>query len=85
MFGLLFVRDTTAAGSSTGKYGGAATFSANSNGTLYGSVVVQGTATKLNGTTAIIYNSTVMRGINTSGGKNPAAPLPGSWTDRYSY
>lgn len=86
MFGLLFVRDTTAAGSSTAKYGGAATFNANSNGTLYGSVVVQGTATKLNGTTAIIYNSTVMKNLNPpGGGKNPSAPLPGSWTDRYSY
>jgi len=85
MFGLVFVRDTTAAGSSTANYGGAATFTANSNGTIYGSVVVQGNAAKLNGTTAIIYNSAVMKGLGGGGGKNPAAPLPGSWTDRYSY
>jgi len=84
VFGIVFIRDTTAAGSST-SYGGTANFVGHSTGTIYGAMVVQGTASKINGTSAIVYNGqilTALAGLNTL---NPAGPLPGSWTDRYAY
>jgi hypothetical protein len=84
MFGILFIRDTTAAGSST-SYGGTATFVGHSTGTIYGAMVVQGTASKINGTSAIIYNGNVISALGALNPLNPAAPVPGSWTDRYAY
>jgi Tfp pilus assembly protein PilX len=84
LYGMLFVRDTTAAGSST-TYGGAANFVGHSTGTIYGAVVVQGHASKINGSSAVIYNQTVMSTLLNLTPMNPAAPVPGSWTDRYAY
>jgi len=87
VFGMIFVRDTSCpAGSSNGcttSVGGAADFQSDGL-TVYGSVVIQGTATKVNAGTRIIYNSTVMAPL-ADPWKSPASPLPGSWTDRYAY
>jgi hypothetical protein len=83
-FGLVFVRDTTSPGSAT-KWGGAADFTANSTGVIYGSVVSQGTISKFNGTAGVIYNGTVMDNLLKLPSMMSAAPVPGSWTDRYAY
>lgn len=85
MYGMLFVRDTTPAGQSTPNYGGAATFVGHSTGTIYGSVVVQGPAAKLNGSSAIVYNGTVLNAFKNLPGQLVASPVPGAWTDRYAY
>ena len=84
VYGIMFIRDTTAAGSST-SYGGTANFVGHSTGTIYGAMVVQGTASKINGTSAIIYNPAIIQALGTLNPLNPAAPVPGSWTDRYAY
>jgi len=84
VFGLVFIRDTTAAGSST-SFGGTATFVGHSTGTIYGSVVVQGAASKINGTSAVVYNGQIMAALLGLTSLNPASPVPGSWTDRYAY
>jgi hypothetical protein len=82
VFGIVFVRDTS---DPTTVVGGAGTFVTHSTGTIYGSVVVQGSAAKLNGSSAIVYNGAVIAALAGLPGANPPAPLPGSWTDRYSY
>ena len=84
MFGLLFVRDTTAPGSST-TYGGAANFVGHSTGTIYGSVVVQGAASKINGTSAVVYIPQLMTTLANEKALQVSHPIPGSWTDRYAY
>jgi hypothetical protein len=84
MYGVVFVRDTTAAGSST-PYGGTANFVGHSTGTIYGSVVVQGTAKKINGTSAVVYNQQIMDALGALTALNPASEVAGSWTDRYAY
>lgn len=84
MFGMVFVRDTTAAGSTT-TYGGAATFTSHSTGTIYGSVIVQGTAAKLNGSSSVVYSQIVMNNLLNLDSLYVASPVPGSWTDRYAY
>jgi len=80
VFGMVFVRDTS---SPTTSVGGVADFQSNGF-TVYGSVVIQGTATKMNAGTRIIYNGTVMKPL-ADPWKAPASPVPGSWTDRYAY
>jgi len=75
------VRDTS---DPTTTKGGAAYFTSRSTGTIYGSVVVQGGG-HLNGSSAIVYNSTVMKALSNLNATNPASQVPGSWTDRYGY
>ena len=82
-YGLVFIRDPNS--SMNVSTGGVGTFTAHSNGTVYGSVVVQGTAAKLNGSSAIIYNGTVLGAFATESGGTSDSPVPGSWTDRYAY
>jgi len=84
MFGMVFVRDTTAAGGHTA-FGGSATFVSHSTGTIYGSVIVQGNAAKLNGSSSVVYNKTVMNNLLNLDVLYTASPVPGSWTDRYAY
>jgi hypothetical protein len=84
VYGVVFVRDTTAPGSST-SYGGTASFVGHSTGTIYGSVVVQGVAKKINGTSAVVYNQQIMNALGSLTALNPAAEVSGSWTDRYAY
>lgn len=83
MFGMLFVRDTTTPGPTV--FGGAASFTSHSTGTIYGSVIVQGPVSKLNGSSAVIYNGQVMTTLLNLDSLYSASPVPGSWTDRYAY
>jgi hypothetical protein len=84
MYGMVFVRDTTAAGSST-SWGGGSDFTAHSTGTIYGAVIVQGTLSKFNGSASVVYSGTVMDNLLKLPSMLSAAPVPGSWTDRYAY
>jgi hypothetical protein len=84
MFGMVFIRDTTAAGSTT-SFGGTASFVSHSTGTIYGSVIVQGNGDKLNGSSSIVYNQNVMNNLLNLDSLYVASPVPGSWTDRYAY
>lgn len=83
-FGMVFVRATGSADLDPAT-GGNATLNMNSGAALYGAVVVQGRATKVNGNAAIIYSDKVLANI----GKNAVPPawgnVPGSWSDRFSY
>ena len=83
VFGLLFIRSVNTPLDPT--TGGDATLDANANGTVYGSVVIQGTAEKLNGTMAIVYNEQVLANLGKEVQFNPFGPVPASWTDRFSY
>jgi len=82
VYGIVFVRDTS---DPTTIVGGAANFVSHSTGTIYGSVVVQGTGSKLNGSSAVVYNGTVLKNLANLQATNPASQVPGSWTDRYVY
>ena len=81
VFGLVFVRDTS---DPTTVVGGAATFDTVSSGTIYGAAIVQGSG-DLRGSSAIIYNGTVLKNLSNLQATNPASQVPGSWTDRYVY
>ncbi|WP_330890512.1 PilX N-terminal domain-containing pilus assembly protein [Rudaea sp.] len=88
LYGLLFIRapnsplDPTTGGSTDGS-GGSLTMQAGS--VIYGSVVIQGQFIKGNGTAAIVYLPKVLAGFTGEPTLNPASPVPGSWTDRFSY
>ncbi|HEY2396737.1 MAG TPA: hypothetical protein VGH81_12280 [Rudaea sp.] len=71
---------TTGATASSG-----ANLSNNGHANIYGSVVIQGTADKINGTGAIIYSATVLTNLGNEANLNKISPVPGSWTDRYAY
>ena len=83
LFGMVFVRDVVSPMDPA--TGGDGSFTAESNGTIYGSVIVQGSGPKLNGNAAIVYNGTVMQALSTLPTMNTASPVPGAWTDRYAY
>lgn len=64
--------------------GGSANLRMNAGAAIYGSVVVQGTIEKANGTSAVIYNEDVF--MNLANSIPPKdSNLPGAWTDRLSY
>jgi len=84
MFGLVFVRDTTAPNSAT-IWGGASDFRANGNGTIYGAVISQGTISTFAGSAGVIYSGSVMDALLRLPSMLSAAPVPGSWTDRNEY
>lgn len=83
LFGILFVRalvdplDVIT--------GGDATLRFNGHGAIYGSAVVQGKITNLNGTAAFIYNETVLTNLVNESELRAFGTMPGSWTDRFSY
>lgn len=89
VFGLVFIRATgTTLNPSTGGSGSGACPSncavqMNSGAAIYGSLVLQGQM-KANGTSAVIYDATVLRRLNEQQGITPAS-LPGGWTDLVSY
>ncbi|MEO5624090.1 MAG: hypothetical protein ABIQ78_11800, partial [Dokdonella sp.] len=83
MFGLLFVRSTTSPLDPA--TGGNGDLSMNAGAAVYGSVVVQGTVTKANGTAAVIYSAAVLNNLGKEKAFNPFSPVPASWTDRFSY
>jgi len=84
IFGLIFVRSTgTEALSPT--TGGNAEIQVNGKTAIYGGIIVQGAADKLNGTGAIIYDKTVMSNLVTNLTIPDVYGLPGSWSDTVAY
>jgi hypothetical protein len=89
IFGFVFIRDTGAAldpvtGSSlAGSCPDNCTLQMNAGSAVYGALVLQGQM-KSNGTSAVIYDGNVLRGIVEQ--IEPVyATLPGAWTDQRSY
>jgi hypothetical protein len=89
IFGFVYIRDTgTALNPATGSSlsGGCPSNCAlqmNAGAAIYGAMVIQGQM-KANGTSAVIYDATVLGNI---GGDNNLiyATLPGAWNDQRSY
>jgi len=65
--------------------GGSVTLRMNAGSAVYGSMVVQGTVEKANGTAAVIYSETVLNAIGQDPNNNRFATLPGAWNDRSTY
>lgn len=65
--------------------GGSASLRMNAGAAVYGSIVVQGTVEKANGTAAVIYSQTVLNAIGQDPNNNRFATLPGAWNDRSTY
>ena len=64
--------------------GGSADLRMNAQSVVYGSVIIQGQANKLNGGASIIYSGMIMDNI--AGAANDRfSTLPGAWTDKWSY
>jgi hypothetical protein len=55
----------------------------NAGAAIYGALLIQGQM-KSNGTSAVIYDATVLGGVAEEGGL-VYATLPGAWTDQRSY
>jgi hypothetical protein len=96
VYGMLFMRSTDSntyvAGASTSgpavldvATGGNATFAANANDAIYGSVIVQGSTGKINGNLAIISNKDILTILDTDLGSPKFGGVPGGWSDRISY
>lgn len=91
-FGLLFVRPNLY-GPSTGPLlpstgataNNGATFAENGHATIYGTVVVQGAVSKINGTGAIVSLPGVLTTLGNESALNKLVPVPGSWSDRPAY
>lgn len=58
---------------------------AGNSAVVYGAMVVQGTATKLNGSNAVVYNGDVMQSLMNEPSFVQFGGVPGGWTDRVSY
>lgn len=83
VFGLVLIRDSSD-NDLDPSTGGAAVLDTRSGAAIYGSVVVQGTINKANGSAAVIYNEDVFRNLANSIPPKDSN-LPGAWTDRLSY
>lgn len=84
MFGLLFIRSTNDP-LNPADGGGTDVISMNAGAAIYGSIVVQGSTSHLTGTAALIFNEAVLGNLVNEAPFNPISPVPGSWTDRFSY
>ncbi len=47
--------------------------------------MIQGTANKINGTGAVVYDATILGTLGAENQLNKISPVPGSWSDRYAY
>jgi hypothetical protein len=89
VFGIVFIRDTgtamnPATGSSmVGNCPNDCMLQMNAGAAIYGALLIQGQM-KSNGTSAVIYDATVLGGVAEEGGL-VYATLPGAWTDQRSY
>lgn len=89
MFGFVFIRDTgtvlnPATGSSLpGACPNDCILTMNAGAAVYGALVMQGQM-NANGTSAVIYDGTVLQAVIDQAGP-VYATLPGAWTDRHSY
>lgn len=88
-YGMVFVRATDADADHTVKLsattGGNATISAQGHAAIYGTIVVQGRAEKLNGTLSVVFNGDLLQTFNKSPENIAFGALPGAWTDRVRY
>lgn len=89
IFGFVFIRDTggslnpATGGSLAGECPADCMLQMNAGSAIYGAVVLQGQMAS-NGTSAVIYDGNVLRGI-VEQNEPVYATLPGAWTDRRSY
>lgn len=83
VFGLLFLRSTGSDDLVAANGGNAELRINNGHAAVYGAVVVQGTATKINGG-VIVSDPRVLAGLGGIGNDKPAT-LPGAWNDQKSY
>lgn len=89
IFGFVFIRDTgnplrpATGGSMGGSCPPDCMLQMNSGAAIYGGLVLQGQM-KSNGTSAVIYDGNVLRGIIEQA-EPVYATLPGAWTDQRSY
>jgi len=58
---------------------------AGNSAVVYGAMIVQGTATKLNGSNSIVYNGDVLQALSNQPPFLKFVGLPGGWSDRVSY
>lgn len=96
LFGMLYVRPAfygdpgspstqkldpaTGASSTAG-----ASLSTDAGAAIYGAVIVHGTVSKINGTSAVVYNGQVLSNLAGEAQLNLASSVPGSWSDRFAY
>ena len=79
-------KNTTVASRLSAATGGNATFSMHANGTVYGSIVLQGSSGHINGTSAVVYNQDILTALqNGCPTCNKPGGVPGGWTDSTSY
>lgn len=89
VFGMVFIRETGATMNATTGSGGTGNcpnnciLQMNAGANIYGALVLQGQM-KVNGTSAVIHDATVLRTIAENEGTTPAT-LPGAWNDQRSY
>jgi len=89
IFGYVFVRETgTTLNPSTGSHNAGkcpnnCMLQMNAGSAIYGALVVQGQV-KANGTSAVIYDGNVLRGVIEDAGL-VYSTLPGAWTDQQAY
>ena len=80
------ILDPTTGAVATGLPGaGTGNLRENGHANIYGSVVIQGTANKILGTGAIVYDATILATLGAENKLNKISPVPGSWSDRYKY
>jgi len=89
IFGYVFIRDTgdtlrpDTGSSMAGNCPNNCMLQMNAGSVIYGALVVQGQM-KVNGTSAVVYDGNVLRGVIEEAGL-VYATLPGAWTDQRSY
>ena len=89
VYGFVFIRDTgttlhpETGGSGTGSCPNNCILQMNAGAAIYGALVLQGQM-KSNGTSAVIYDGSVLGTVVEEAGL-VYATLPGAWTDQRSY
>jgi hypothetical protein len=58
---------------------------AGNSAVVYGAMVVQGSATKLNGSNSVVYNGDIMQSLLNDPSFIKFGGVPGGWSDRVSY
>jgi hypothetical protein len=100
VFGVVFLRTKAGTATLTPSAGYTMTSSEISNGgnaelemhggagnsaVIYGAVIVQGPATKLNGSNSVVYNSDILQNLLGEDDFTKFVGMPGGWSDRTSY
>lgn len=58
---------------------------AGNSAVIYGAIIVQGSATKLNGSNSVVYNSDILQNLLGEDDFTKFVGVPGGWSDRTSY